>query len=81
VDWNVGIVEQWVMGKWIIVLFGIITLDMEIDNVNRLENSFEINIPLFQHSIIPCVRQKENISITYCNFRELQNFRAVKLSA
>jgi len=35
------------MGKWIIVLFGIITLDMEIDNVNRLENSFEINIPLF----------------------------------
>jgi len=42
------------MEKWISVLFGIITLDMEIDNVNRLENSFEINIPLFHHSIVPC---------------------------
>jgi hypothetical protein len=35
------------MGKWISVLFGVIPIEMEIDNVNRLENSFEINIPLF----------------------------------
>jgi len=46
-------VEEWVKGKWINVLFGIITLDMEIANVNRIEYSFEINIPIFHHSIIP----------------------------
>ena len=48
------------MGKWISLLFGIITLDMEIGNVNRLENFFEINIPLFHHSIVPCGWFKSN---------------------
>jgi len=46
--WNSGRMGFGKMDKCII---GIITLDMEIDNVNRLESFFEINIPLFHYSM------------------------------
>jgi len=50
------------MEKWISVLFGIIPFVMEIDNVNRIENSFEINIPLFHHSnILPPWRDEAKL--------------------
>ena len=59
------------MKKWVSVLFGIIPLDIEIDIFSRIENSFEINIPIFHHSIIPYVRQKEDASIDHFNFSAL----------
>ena len=50
---------------------------MEIYNVNKLENSFEINIPLFHHTIIPFVRQNHRTSIKSLYFNKLQKFRDV----
>ena len=66
------------MEKWISVLFGTITLDMEIDNVNRLENFFEINIPLFSRH--GGMRQNCRTPINIHNFNKLQKLRDVNES-
>ena len=46
---------------------GKIFLEMEFIDINRYEILFNINIPIFHHSIIPCAGRKHQASKPNCN--------------
>jgi hypothetical protein len=60
--------EAWVLEKWdyVVMAKNIPTYELKVSIREKI--SSKINIPLFHHSIIPCVRQKEHASINHFNF-------------
>jgi len=86
--WNSGIMGDFVLlhfvqdkftmlkeEKWDIGLLGVFFLTHKLQMFKNENLSFRINIPSFQHSIVPCMRQKHRASINPFNFRKLYNFR------
>jgi len=63
--------------KWDIGLLGVFFLTHKLSLFKNKKLPFKTNIPLFQHSTIPCMKQKHRASISPFNFSKLYNFRDV----
>jgi len=63
--------EKWVLEKWVYVVMvkNIPTYKLKMSIREKVPS--KTNIPVFQHSIIPCVRQKDHTPINHLNFPAL----------
>jgi hypothetical protein len=68
---NTGIMKYWVMEEWYSGLLVKFILKGKYNTFINEELPLKINIPIFQLSIIPCVRQKEYASINYLHLNGL----------
>jgi hypothetical protein len=59
---------------------GKINLIRKVLILNKEEIPFETNIPIFDHSITPCARQKCQDSRSTINLDKLYNFRNIEFS-
>ena len=72
--------EYWDLENRDIGLLAIFFLTPKLLLSEYSKNSFKINIPIFHHSIIPCVSGKHHVSINSFNFIKLYNFRDANYS-
>ena len=63
--------EKWALEKWDYVVMAKKTSAYKLKVSIREKLPLKTNIPIFHHSIIPCVRQKEHASINHFNFPAL----------